>query len=358
MKQTPVTEIVNKYSALTLERDYTTPRCNRARLDTGTFCNYNCEFCYYQGLLHLKTDYETILNRIEKLHEYGITQVDLSGGESSIHKNWFDILQVCNDKFEHISTLSNGWRFADEKFLIKSKECGLKEIMFSLHGYDQQSHDTIVDRKGAWDKITKAIKLAHKYELIVRINCTVYQKNLPGMEVYPEVIKQMNPLELNFLTLNYWTNNVHAEPIDYVMATEKIKGCIDKLKEHVRYINVRYTPFCFMVGYEEHVCNQFQHIYDLFDWNKEIFDYSVDTTKQYTHTEKIDMAYKVAEQDRKDTYTKPDACTTCKYFNICDGIEKQIPNPEKIIQPVPGKKIKDVNHYRGNFYGQDNCTTG
>ena len=86
----------NKFSTCRLEKDYETPRCNRAKLDTGTFCNYDCEFCYYQGDLDKVTSFDVIKDRIDILHKYGITEVDLSGGESSVHKQWFDILDYCN----------------------------------------------------------------------------------------------------------------------------------------------------------------------------------------------------------------------------------------------------------------------
>lgn len=339
---------INKYSSYLLEKDYHTRKCDRAKLDTGTFCNYDCEFCYYQGLLHLKTDYAEIKRRIDKIHEYGITEVDLSGGESSIHKNWFDILDYCATKFNSISTLSNGWAFAKEDFLIKSKEHGLKEILFSVHGFDEKSHDEIVGRKGAWKKILKAIEHAHKHGIVVRVNCTVYQHNYKGLHKYHQVIKQIKPLEINFLTLNYWVNNKHATPIDYKSATDSIKKCIDNIKDHVKYINVRYTPYCYMKGYEKHVCNQFQHIYDVYDWNLEIYNMNIDTTRSYTHEEKIDLAYDTASTRRQEDYKKTSPCLTCKYFYICDGVEKQVNN----FQPLPelGDKIKDVNHYRERFY--------
>lgn len=338
----------NKYSNVLLHKDYTTPRCNRARLDTGTFCNYNCEFCYYQGLLDIKTGYDEIKKRIDVLHKYGIDEVDLSGGESSVHKNWFDILNYCNDKFKHISTLSNGWAFAKEDFLIKSKQHGLKEILFSVHGYDEESHDTIVGRKGAWNKIKKAISNAHSHDIIVRINCTIYQKNIEGLLTYHNTIKELKPIEVNFLTLNYWTNNANATPIDYKQATDNIKKCIDRIKDHVKYINVRYTPYCYMTGYESHVCNHYQHIYDKYDWNKEVYDYDIDVSRSYTHNEKIDMAFEKAYQEREKMYTKPIDCLKCKYYNICDGVEKQVTSFKPL--PVAGEKIRDVNHYRRGFY--------
>lgn len=339
---------INKYSTKLLEPDYTTKACTRAKLDTGTFCNYDCEFCYYQGLLHLKTDYTTIKNRIDKIHEYGLNEIDLSGGESSIHKHWFDILDYCNDKFDNISTLTNGWAFAKEEFLIKSKQHGLKEILFSLHGFDQQSHDTIVKRKGAWNKILQAIELAHKHGIVVRVNCTVYQRNHTGLTNYHKIIERVNPLEINFLTLNYWVNNKFAEPINYDQVTTSIKGCIDKIKHVVKYINVRYTPYCYMEGYEKYVCNQFQHIYDIYDWNLEMYNMNIDTTREYTACDKINLAYKTATQRRTEDYVKSSRCLTCKHLYICDGVEKQVKNFK--YKPQHGKKIKNVNHYRTNFY--------
>ena len=341
----------NRYSTIRLEKDYTTPRCNRAKLDTGTFCNYDCEFCYYQGELHKVTNFDVIKERIDILHKYGISEVDLSGGESSVHKQWFDILDYCNDKFENISTLSNGWAFAREDFLIKSKAHGLKEILFSVHGYDEQSHDEIVRRRGAWKRILKAIELAHKHGIIVRVNCTVYQRNYKGLLEYHNIIKTLNPLEVNFLTLNYWTNNRHAEPIDYTAVTDSIKICIDNIKNYVKYINVRYTPYCYMKGYEQYVCDQFQHIYDKYDWNVEVYDLALDVSKQYSDHEKIDMAYKTATERRMKDYKKPKECLLCKYLYICDGVENEVKGFK--AKPENGKKILDVNHFREGFYEYD-----
>ncbi|MAF36175.1 hypothetical protein CL622_03600 [archaeon] len=338
----------NKFSTCRLEKDYETPRCNRAKLDTGTFCNYDCEFCYYQGDLDKVTSFDVIKDRIDILHKYGITEVDLSGGESSVHKQWFDILDYCNERFDHISTLSNGWAFAREDFLVKSKEHGLKEILFSVHGYDEGSHDDIVRRRGGWKKILKAIELAHKHDIIVRINCTVYQRNYEGLLKYHDIIKDLKPLEVNFLTLNYWTNNRHADPIDYVKVTDSIKVCIDNIKDHVKYINVRYTPYCYMKGYEKYVCDQFQHIYDKYDWNVEIYSLDIDVSRQYSEHEKIDMAYDTATIRRMKDYKKPSECLSCKYLYICDGVENEV--KQFIPLPVEGKKITNVNYYRKGFY--------
>jgi len=339
---------VNNLSINNFDIDYDTKRCNRAKLDTGFHCNYKCEFCYYIDRLDVKTPYSTIENRINILHKYGISEVDLSGGESSIHKDWFKILDYCNERFDNISCLSNGSVFSNEKFLLKSKKHGLKEILFSLHGYNEEVHDDIVGRKNAWKKIHKAIKLCQKHGIKVRINCTVYQKNYKGLVKYADIIKEIQPFQVNFLTLNYWDDNKTFDPIDdYGGLTDNIKKCIDLIINDTKYINVRYTPYCYMKDYEKYVCNQYQHVYDIFDWNKEIYDYDVDTSKTYTEKEKIKLGYKKAQDGRLDGCKKPIKCIRCKYFNICDGIEKQL---DIEVYPEEGKKITDVNFYRKDFY--------
>jgi MoaA/NifB/PqqE/SkfB family radical SAM enzyme len=245
--------------------------------------------------------------------------------------------------------LSNGSAFANEKFLVKSKEHGLTEILFSLHGYDAQSHDSIVRHPGGWKRIIKAIELCKKHNIVIRLNCTVYQRNYKGLAKYSDVVKQISPLQVNFLTLNYWVNNKNFEPLDYPAVTEYIKRCIDEIKDSVEYINVRYTPYCFMKGYEQYICNQYQHIYDVYDWNKEIYNYDIDVDRSYTDNEKIDLGYSAAARGRLDGYSKPKECIKCKHFHICDGVENEV---SVTVFPESGQKITDVNYYRKNFYAK------
>lgn len=344
---------LNEMSVAGIVVDTTTPRCNRAKLDTGTFCNYDCEFCYYRDKLHLKTPLDVVKQRADYLLAYGITQVDLSGGESSVSGDWFDILDYCNSRFEHISCLSHGGKFANEDFLRKSQQHGLKEILFSLHGATADVHDTITNRKGSFDRIIKAIGLAQKLGIIVRINCTVYYRNYKQLDaIYASVINDIRPLEVNFITLNYWEGaNIEGKNASYEDMTDSIKRCIDQLDKNI-IINVRYVPFCYMVGYEQYVCDQFQHIYDLYDWNKEMYidetGPRIDVSRKYTEAEKLEHAHKQCADHRNRFYRKKVECLKCKYFYICDGVEKEILHPT--VKPVDGDKIQEVTFYRKTHF--------
>lgn len=336
-----------------LEIDRKEPINERAKLDTGTHCNYRCEFCYYKTQLNEITSLETIKERIDYLVACGITEADLSGGESSIHKQWFDILDYCKGQGLRVSTLSNGYKFANKEFLKKSQEHGLEEILFSVHGYDKESHNELVGHRKGFDNIKQAIHNAHELGIVVRINCTVTHKNYESLPTqFVELMQELKPFEINFLTLNYWDDAGAQETINYSEVMPYVQQTIDLLKDEVDIINVRYTPYCFMKGYEQYVCNYYQHIYDIYDWNVAVYDGTMDPAvyRKDAHT----AMYAEAAKKRNWTYYKTKDCLDCKYYYICDGVEKQIKDIE--LQPEPGEQITQVNYYRKGWYVKKNIT--
>jgi MoaA/NifB/PqqE/SkfB family radical SAM enzyme len=331
-----------------LEHDLITTPCARARLDTGPLCNYDCEFCYYRKNLDQKTAWEIVKDRIDYLHAYGINEVDLSGGESSMSPDWFKILDYCNERFSSISCLSHGGTFANMNHLRKSKEHGLKEILFSLHGPTRETHEAITNRPGSFDKILQGIRNAQELGMIVRTNCTVYYRNYHQLEnEYADLINSIMPTETNFITLNHWveSNDLDFELVSYADMANGIKRCIDKLKDGIE-INIRYAPYCYFEGYEKYIAGTFQHIYDVRDWNREMYNHNIDVSRPHTAEEKIGLAYKACGDHREFFYRKDLSCLKCKHFYICDGVEKELTNTP--LTPAPGEKIKQVNFYRKN----------
>lgn len=329
---------MNRLSINQIDIDYSRPINSRAKLDTGKLCNYACEFCYYKNRLMERDTLETILERVDYIKAYGITQIDLSGGESSVEPNWFKILDYCQNKFDRISCLSHGGKFSNKEFIKKSHDLGLREILFSLHGFTAEVHDQIVKKKGAFDNLLAAIENAHDLGIEVRLNTTVYWINHNSINT--ELIKQLNPTQVNFIALNYWQDNADAPALDYELICQSVKQSIDSLKDHME-VNARYFPYCYMQGYEQYIKNHYQHVYDLKDWNKAIYNEQLDTSVAYTHEQKVDQSIKEAERMRLFSYYKTVDCTQCKYFFICDGIEKELES-KVLPKPVKGLKIKCI----------------
>jgi len=306
---------------------------SRARLNTGTHCNYKCPFCYYIDSLDDVKPFNDILKDIEFIKESNINEIDLSGGESSIHNRWFDILDACSS-FDNISTLSNGSMFQDIEFLKKSQKHGLNEILFSLHGWDSISHDKSVGHVGAFKDIMQSIKNANMLNIIVRINCTVSMNFEPV--AYYTLINSLKIKQLNLLPLNYWGVG-HQKVIDYNVVSRKIHTVIDNVSKSLN-INVRYIPFCYMRGYEKYTVGTYQHIYDLKDWNFCTWN-NLSNNKMTSYEQGL---------LRRDSYTKPKDCLSCKHLFICDGVENKLIDTF-IPLPEDGQKIKNIMEYRNGI---------
>ena len=317
----------------------------RAKLDTGTHCNYRCSFCYYQNKLDEITGFDSIKERARRLFDFGMDEIDLSGGESSIHRNWFDILDYCKKLgFKNISSLTNGSKFADKDFLRKSQEHGLNELLFSLHGWDEASHVQVVRTKGSFERIIQAIHNSKEMGIKVRLNCTVTGLNAPHLIKYANLVNRLDPLQLNFLPLNFWDDAEKILAEKYEILSEGIKGAIDNLNPRIE-INVRYIPYCFMKGYEKYVVGIYQHIFDPGDWN--IIAY--DVNKLPSKKPDVSDYFLHAKKQRIYSYTKKSECYRCRYFNICDGIEHKLKMSQDVY-PFEGEKLNDVLYFRRGYY--------
>lgn len=319
--------------------------CKRARIETGPFCNYKCTFCYYKDRLDQRIPLKSIYNQIDLAKQYGMTSLDFSGGESAIEPNWFKILEYGGKQFNYMSCLSHGGKFADIEFLKKSQEYGLKEILFSVHGQTAEIHDNITQRKGSFKKIVRAIKNAHKLGIIVRINCTITLENYKIIDI--KVLEDMNPLQLNFIIVNYWGDNKNeTNRIDYKDMSKYLHKYLNSIST-IKYVNVRYIPFCYMKGYEKYIINYMQLPYDLYDWNIAFYPRFQQNRGCILSKDLLKDLYNTAELQRNSSYQKPLNCLKCKYFYICDGIEKDC-NIE--TKPIEGDKIHDpLHHCRNNI---------
>src|SRR3989344_7378781 len=114
----------------------------RVRINTGLRCNVKCRFCYYWDKLDLNNpSIDHIKGLLNIAKRSGIEHVDFSGGESSIRKDFPEILNYAKGLFKTRCTLTNGQLFADKNYLKKMVDSGLNEVLFSVHGSGPAEHD-------------------------------------------------------------------------------------------------------------------------------------------------------------------------------------------------------------------------
>jgi len=304
----------------------------RIKIDTGFACNANCYFCYYKS--HLNDpflNFEEIKRQINLAKIMKFKQVEFSGGESSIHPDWFKWLDYATSLNLISSTVSNGLKFSNWDFIKKSKEKGLNEILFSVHGY-KENHDKMVGVQGAFDKILKAIEYANKLNILVRINITINLLNIDSIfENINNLLNNYNIRQINFIEIN----NSHEA---FKTATKQHKTIYERLPElyktfdliisKIPYedcLNIRYVPFCKIDSkYHKYNKNYIHHWFDKWDWNP-LFIHRPDFTNEKMNYWKNKRIEKFVDQlicTRNFWYIKNKDCQECQYKEVCDGYKK------------------------------------
>lgn len=297
---------------------------------------------------------DKIKAQIDFEYTYGIRDFELTGGEPSEHMQLRDICQYikAKDNKSKITIITNGGLWNSDIWDL------VDEVLVSYHLGRKSIYDKAIFPLGCtWSKVKKTIDIAKHNNVLIRTNTVIATFNIDGIDSIVDDIIELQPSIVNFLPVNLFdqANNM-SQYIDYSKLRTCLKTAIDKLTSNLHcMVFVRYMPFCDMEGYEQHIVGNLQHIYDWFDWNREldgtkILDMIEHSAENLAKLGKYgSTSLEQALQIQKTFYIKDKKCMQCKYFLICDGVENKI-ELLKYIKPTKGKFIKDIMQYMQNTY--------
>ncbi|MBU2025281.1 radical SAM protein, partial [Patescibacteria group bacterium] len=112
-------------------KDYVLPSFRYLMINYS--CNNNCLFCYL-GSSKKKADPgpKQILNSIDQIKEKSIT---IFGGEPTLNKNLFKILEHARRRKKKLKITTNGRRLADRAFCKNFLSFNFNQVTVSLHSY-------------------------------------------------------------------------------------------------------------------------------------------------------------------------------------------------------------------------------
>ena len=331
----------------------------RAMVYVGFQCHQKCGFCYYKHKCTEKMfDFEIIKQQIDFEYQYGIRDFEITGGEPS---EYIELRKVCDyikqkDSNSKIAIITNGGLWKSNVWDL------IDEVLVSYHACKDNSllDKNIFPLGSTYEKVKKTIDLAHKLNKIVRTNTVCATFNLNYLDRIVDDLVEFKPRIINFLPVNLFDQAINMDKyIDYSLLRTKLKELIDKINICLKdvAIYVRYMPFCDMEGYEKYILGQVQHIYDWFDWNRELDGIQLlDICQDSNFLKKLgkygSTSIAHALKTRSDLYYKNNKCLTCKYCIVCDGVENtKTEMLNKFIQPKHGKIIYDpLFYFKGNDY--------
>ena len=352
-------------------------KTKRVKIHSNNSCNLKCVFCYYGDSSCIKEkdpSFEELKEQLRIARKEGALDVDFSGGEPTIVPFFPELIAYTKKLgYRTICVITNGLRMSKEDYVKKLVDAGLNDALFSLEGYKSKIHDSLTRVPGSFEKINKAIKNVKKSGIRCRINITVTKKNYKDLEKFAKHILKYKPDAVNFIKFNPWDvalNSAKELSPRYSEIEPYLKKAIDILNKDVIKITVRYIPYCFMRGYEKHVCNYLHLKDDVDEWWIPNIQHKMGKNKKISFRKRLrqfvrnfPVLFKLSPRDFlsfnrfvtgiaiNKLYVKPKQCKRCKYYPVCDGIDKPYPKiyGTKEVVPIGGRKIKDPMFARGKY---------
>jgi radical SAM protein with 4Fe4S-binding SPASM domain len=143
-------------------------------------CNFSCRHCYIDGSPKRKefVDSKRLIQVLDTLADYGISVVEITGGEPTLHPDFLDIVVHCADRFPLVSIITNGYVLNEDHLAKLRKYKSHIAFQVSLTGDNSEYVDWFCDKKGAFEHAKNTIELLSKEGFMVRASLIITPKNM------------------------------------------------------------------------------------------------------------------------------------------------------------------------------------
>jgi MoaA/NifB/PqqE/SkfB family radical SAM enzyme len=283
-------------------------------LKLGYKCNNNCIFCvtgdnYPREFI----DFNTLKETLTKDRELYSSLV-LTGGEPTIRKDFFDILEIAYRLGYKILLQTNARMFSYKNFAELAKDFNLK-LMINVNGHNAAIHDATTCVKGSFEQTIEGIRNLQRcgFEILCKVMLTKI-----NYSYLLDTVKYITGLGIKEIWLVFLTPYGFAKlNFDAVMPTySEVMPIVNqailwlKNKQDIK-IGLEGFPYCCI--------NQ---------------DFHSLITEQNFDENSLDGIYPAENEDKYNCKRerilnqkqKTDECRECKFKNKCEGVYKEYIN--------------------------------
>jgi coproporphyrinogen III oxidase-like Fe-S oxidoreductase/MoaA/NifB/PqqE/SkfB family radical SAM enzyme len=308
---------------------------NLGRLIVNRICNQRCVFCSYPpvgGQLPL----EELKKKIIQLRQEGATDLSLTGGEPTLHPNFFDILEFgVQAGFEEFSVQSNGTMFFREEFVQRLKKIPSLKVSVSFHASDEKTFGELSKAPHTYKQTLKGFEMLGKHKISTFIVVVIQKSNYLKLKDHLAFICSNYPFITHF-SFNYidavykakenpWTVPTFSESSPY------IREALQFLKDNGKTFRIEKIPPCFIGGFEEFHS----------DFRRDLFD---ETRANAFFRVKGDLHPTEFQLDRKLRMDYSSECKECSLLSICPGVSSNYRSIHGLgeLKPVRDVNVKDI----------------
>jgi MoaA/NifB/PqqE/SkfB family radical SAM enzyme len=234
--------------------DYGAPRLI---VELTNICNLHCSYCLRDedALYHEKANFFSIdlLQRVirEARETMNASYVMFTGGESTLHPKFKEIIETVGAEGMKCSFITNGWHFDRVWPVIESHRDIVTHVAFSLDGPTRETHDRWRG-DGSFVRLVRAFSRCHHGGLPFIVKCVIRKDTVPHFEKIAMFVARMGATALNFGHLLPTSSEFHNElglsAQDRMLAEQEIAMLARLFKMRVSlevgYYNLDPAPPC------------------------------------------------------------------------------------------------------------------
>ena len=291
-------------------------------------CNQDCRFCSNPPSGRGDLEFEKVKKLVDSYIKKDYEEVILTGGEPTLHKDLPKIISYCKKNNFPARIITNGQKIADEEYLRKLIDAGLKNIHLSIYSHTEVQN-RLTNNKDSLQKIRESLDNLSEFNIDLNINTVINKKNADHLSDLVKFLINNYPSINHFVFNNLdprserAQNNKDTIP-DLTDFEVELHKALKSLEEKEVTFRVERVPLCYMPE----------------------FEYSSTETRKIVKNEVRPIQFldeKEALIQRNFFYNKPEKCKKCSLNSICAGLYsmKESYSPEELA-PVFISKEKIV----------------
>lgn len=173
-------------------------------VELTNICNLHCSYCLRDedALYHTPAQFfspellDSILRQAGAA--IGITHVNFTGGEPTLHPRFDDILAIVESNALKVSFVTNGWNFEKVWPTLVAHRNALTHVAFSLDGPIRENHDKWRG-DGSFVRLVRAFSRCFAAELPFMVKVVIRRDTLPQLEEFALFVARMGAAALHFM---------------------------------------------------------------------------------------------------------------------------------------------------------------
>lgn len=157
-------------------------------LQVSNECLNNCIFCKNKNVPI--TSLENIEYKLKENKQKKLNKICIVGNEPLNHPRIFEIIKICRHYgFKEFELMSSGMFLKDSELVRELVDMGLSSVSMPMYSIDECAHDKIVQRKGDYNDIMKAVDNLKKNKVKIYIHTNLLKQNIDEIDEMEKFIK-------------------------------------------------------------------------------------------------------------------------------------------------------------------------